>query len=724
MKLTGKFLTLILSIVILTIFLLTSISVMVFNKALLNSDSEKLLAVINKTNIALHQYFKSIENFLNLNANRKIIISDLKKLEIVFHELEHDYGDSKKILQSAYIDLNPYPTGEKFKLVELSDTNLKAKLKSYDDLHKTLHPIIKRFIDIENFYDIFLISTDGDIVYTYYKERDFADNVFSDNLKDSNLTSLINILKEKNNNSVQYVDYKPYAPSNGTPASFVGKALYDNGKIIGYFVIQLPIDKIDSILQEKTGLGKTGETYLVGNDLLMRSNSRFEKNTILRRKVDTISAKKALNDESGWAIIKDYRNIKVLSVFMPFKYNNIDWALIGEIDYSEVTEDSKKAVIFVSIASLLIAIITIIASIIFTKKLITPLKLITQAFEKISNGDLTVKTKTSGNDEFAIISTELNKMTEKLNSTVKDIVDISEVLNNTSTNLAAISEENNANIEEISSQTEVINENTNVLSSDVEELSSGIEEIASNSHNISSSTQNLLNITIESSENAASGQKSMNDIIDNMKNVEEKTSNVSNVIANLSQKAANIGEIVDTISNITEQTNLLALNAAIEAARAGEAGKGFAVVADEIRKLAEESRKATDKISEILSDIQENSNEANIATNDAKRVVSLMYQSVEVANKKFNDIFEKIETIKQFTETIASSVEEQSSATEEMARAADNVTKNILNISEKIETITQAIEQERIGSEEITKTSQDLSSLAEKLYKISSNFKI
>nr|WP_129409736.1 methyl-accepting chemotaxis protein [Marinitoga lauensis] len=432
---------------------------------------------------------------------------------------------------------------------------------------------MKTFVDDKGFYDVFIVGTDGDVTYTYFKEKDFATNLLKGKWKNTNLAKLFRILQNSNDDKVHYVDFEPYDPSSGSPAAFAGTPLKKDNKTIGYLIVQLPINKIDYILQERTGMGESGETYVVGPDYLMRSNSRFEENTILKRKVETKSVREALKGNTGWDIINNYRGIKVISAYLPFEYNELKWALIGEIDYSEANDSIKKLVKTSIIILVIILVLSIITSILFTNKLVNPLKEAVKVFEKVSNGDLTVKLEIKGKDEIAILAKSLNKTIDNLKRSMENIVEISKKLNDSSTDLATISEENNVNIEKISSQSEIIEENTEVLSSSIEQVSSGVEEIAANSQDISKSAQEMLNSSEETSQFAIEGQQGMENIVNSIHNVSEKTKNVEIIVSELANKAQNIGEILETIGSITEQTNLLALNAAIEAARAGKPEK-------------------------------------------------------------------------------------------------------------------------------------------------------
>ena len=127
-----------------------------------------------------------------------------------------------------------------------------------------------------------------------------------------------------------------YAPSQ-EPAIFMAKALIGRRKeVLGVIAVQLPTDRIVAIMNFTSGMGDTGETYLVGQDKLMRSNSRFsEESTILRTKVDTETVRLALDGKEGVQFTKDYRGIEVLSAYTTIELDAHGWALLAEVDREE-----------------------------------------------------------------------------------------------------------------------------------------------------------------------------------------------------------------------------------------------------------------------------------------------------------------------------------------------------------------------------------------------------
>ena len=113
-----------------------------------------------------------------------------------------------------------------------------------------------------------------------------------------------------------FEDFKPYAPSFDAPASFIGMPVFDKGTAIGVLAFQMPITRINSLMQEATGLGETGESYIVGEDFLMRSDSRFkEETTILKMEIKTDPVENALAGKTGSMISTDYRGVGVKSIY-------------------------------------------------------------------------------------------------------------------------------------------------------------------------------------------------------------------------------------------------------------------------------------------------------------------------------------------------------------------------------------------------------------------------
>jgi HAMP domain-containing protein len=354
--------------------------------------------------------------------------------------------DANRItLQYQYIAANPYPMGFKDGLDRAEDDN------AYSKAHAKYHTVFRNYIKRFGFYDLFLIDTEGNIVYTVMKEIDYATNLADGPFKSSNIGEAF---ERANSECVMgqttVVDFRPYLPSFNFPAAFIATPLYLKKKRIGVLILQLPIKEINSVMTgggewRRDGLGTSGETYLVGADSTMRSDSRFlienpdalktelvkygvESNeiskifkygtTVLLKKVKTSASLDALNGNTNTRIVRDYRNIPVLSSYTPLEIQDLNWVILSEIDVQEVFGPLEKlkvsSIIFVLFISLLIAFYGIS----FSRKIIIALRQLQQGISKIDKGDLSHKLKIETNDEFSSLAEAFNKMAQNLRNTM------------------------------------------------------------------------------------------------------------------------------------------------------------------------------------------------------------------------------------------------------------------------------------------------------------------
>ncbi|MGB8703180.1 MAG: adenylate/guanylate cyclase domain-containing protein, partial [Thermosynechococcaceae cyanobacterium] len=178
-------------------------------------------------------------------------------------------------LQYHYIATNPNPVGKKHRLDIAKDNS------QYSRIHARYHPIFRNIIEKFGYYDMFLISPQGTVVYTVYKETDFTTNFTTGAYNESNLARLFaTVRRSKERDYARVIDFESYAPSYGAPAAFIAAPIYNQSEFVGVLAVQLPVDEINNVMTgnrnwEQDGLGKSGETYLVGRDYLMRSVSRF-----------------------------------------------------------------------------------------------------------------------------------------------------------------------------------------------------------------------------------------------------------------------------------------------------------------------------------------------------------------------------------------------------------------------------------------------------------------
>ncbi len=330
---------------------------------------------------ALDTYLKSIREDLRTQSTNPRMHEALSAFSRSWQGMG---GGREGKLQAAYITNNPHPTGEKHKLDRADGADF------YHGVHEQYHPWIRQFLEERGYYDIFLFAPNGDLVYSVFKEADYATNVETGKWKDTDLGNAFRAAR--NNPKVgfeAFFDFRPYAPSADAPAAFISSPMVDaKGNLNGVLVFQMPIGRINSVMQLAEGMGESGETFIVGSDFLMRSDSRFSKeSTILKNKVETDTVKQALAGKTGFDVVKDYRGIEVLSAYHPIEILGTKWAVLAEIDEAEISAPVTKLAIFLLVTLVVVIAGTSFVGIMVSKTITTPMNDITVACDHVAAGD-------------------------------------------------------------------------------------------------------------------------------------------------------------------------------------------------------------------------------------------------------------------------------------------------------------------------------------------------
>lgn len=352
-------------------------------------------------------------------------------------------------LQVNYIAANPYPVGKKQQLTAASDAS------SYARIHRRHHPVFRNIVAKFGYYDMFLINPQGQIVYTVFKETDFATNLETGPYRDSNLARLARqVIASKEKEFTQLVDFEPYAPSYGMPASFIAAPIHDGTKLVGVLAFQMPVDEINRVMTgnqqwQADGLGETGETILVGSDKLMRSASRFFSEnptaflerlnsrgfkaealqrlrqygtTILQQPVATSPVVQAIAGASGTMNAVDYRGVPVLSSYAPLKIPGLDWVILSQMDQAEAYAPihAFQRQILISV-TLLIGLVTLLAMAL-AHLFVRPVQQLIDSARRVSSGELTNIPELNSRDEFGELGQSFNAMVRSL-QTQTELVD-------------------------------------------------------------------------------------------------------------------------------------------------------------------------------------------------------------------------------------------------------------------------------------------------------------
>ncbi len=625
-----------------------------------------------------------------------ILLSDNETVVSAVEEFDQGWaalgGNQTRALQASYITNNPNPPSERYKLDAAADGTL------YSVVHGEHHSWFSELKKLRGYYDVYLIDKRGNVVYSVSKDKDFATNVTSGEMATTALGRIFKSAAKADHGTVVYDDFAPYAPAGGAPAAFVGAPITDhNGAHHGVIVFQMPVSRINAQLQQATGLGETGDAFIVGADMMMRSNSRLaEEPTILARRVEGPHIEAALNGEHGVMTTTNFHGETVVSAYSPIDFLGTRYAVILEKAYWEVEAPVVSMGWIMAFTGLALAVVAAAIGLFIGRSTAKPIVEMTTIMGRLAKKDWKTEVhhqdrkdeigdmakavqffKQNGQeverlqaeqaeaekraeeekrkamhalaDEF---EASVGELVQALGSTAKDLKD-------TAQGVSAIAEETTAQSATVAAAAEESSVNVQTVSSATEEMSASINTM----------------------------QQQVSRSRDVSTNAETSVQQASEQVTGLSTAADEIGAVIELIRDIAEQTNLLALNATIEAARAGEAGKGFAVVASEVKNLATQTQKATEQIRQQIEGIQGESRTAVDAIGGLRTV---------------------IEEVSSITQAIAAAIEEQSQATNEIAHNAQEAANGTQEVSSSIQGMSEAAQQASAASTELLASSTSL----------------
>jgi len=297
------------------------------------------------------------------------------------------------------------------------------------------------------FRDAFLINAEGDIVYTARKGVELGTNVLTGPYRgEGSLPEAFRGAMDTNDSGyVAITDFAEYLPS-GQPTAWMVVPVGPPGRAAGVLALEYPAANITALVTDngdwqQAGMGRTGETYLVGDDDLMRSDSRLfltdeeayrrdvvaagtpaevadrairQRTTVLIQPVGTKASDAARRGQTGTLIATDYLGRRALQAYAPLNLNNLDWVIVTSINAEEAFAPERRFTENLVRSTALIIVLTCLAAMVWAKLFVRPIKRLEEGVQQISTGDYNVSLPVNSGDEFGDLTFAFNEMSRTL----------------------------------------------------------------------------------------------------------------------------------------------------------------------------------------------------------------------------------------------------------------------------------------------------------------------
>ncbi len=678
----------VLGIAILNCIAVSAVGIIISRQHVIDSIENTLHALLIGRQEQLSLYLTVLEDDLQAMAKNRQVVNAINEFQTAWYMME---AGQTQHLQSRYNETTPHgPDGPS--AASSGDHGF------YHQVHRKHHDFLSHLVRYKSYGDIYLFDDDGHVLYNVYKNPTFATNIISGQWRETHLKHAYQAAMAESAEPGDYFffDFRRFAPQSQQAVGFMSAPVFQGTRKIGAIVFEIPTTRINQIMGRTEGLGETGQTFIVGADLLMRSDSRFVKDsTVLKSTIGTPPVKRALSGESGHDIIFNQRGQEVFTAYEPFEFQGVRWALVAEQAYSETIVPANEMRNQAIIVSLAVLVVVAILGQVISVRLTRPLVRINTVLSELANGNQQLNIPyTNRQDEIGDIARaasvfqtnlsekyrleqeqqekaeQLKKEKRKAMAELADnfemrIQNIVNMLSSAAAELSMTAEQMVHLIQQATEKIHHATNNANSTSGNVSGVATAIEQMSSSVNEISTQVHRSNDLVSESVAKAGTADE---------------------YAGALSSATHQVREVIQIISDIAGQINLLALNATIESARAGEAGKGFAVVANEVKNLAGQTNQSIEEIEKVIGQM-------DLASDDIIHSLQDIRGSIRHISDSANGIAAAVEEQSSTTNEISRSMHSAASGTSELSAHLHEINRMSSDVSESARQVLIAVQE-------------------------------
>ncbi|WP_025026642.1 methyl-accepting chemotaxis protein [Caldalkalibacillus mannanilyticus] len=498
----------------------------------------------------------------------------------------------------------------------------------------------------------------------------------------------------------------------------------DRKELVGVVSADIDLSTIQQIVAD-IQIEETGWAFMIDNqgtfiahpkqEKIMTSNIRDEEGQFGEL------AEKVVAQSSGSAhIVSEGKPYIVFYSTLP----TTGWKLGLMVPEQELF--SQLTTLLTNYVMIGLAILVIVCLVVFyiAKRMTKSLRLLSEQVNLVADGDLTVTVDIHSNDEIGQLSENFNTMVQNMNALITSVHVASEQLQQSSEDLSAVSEETSATSEQMSQAIKEIAIETTRIASVTDGTNKNSNSLAQKLDSIGEYMKTMGVLIQDQEEQNKNGMKQIHQLQEKSLDTMNVIKAVEREIIDLSQSVKSIENVIQYINDISDQTNLLALNAGIEAARAGENGKGFAVVATEVRKLAEQSSNATDKVRETIKAIELKTDLAVSQMNTTRSFVEEQNHVVADTGVAFTKLAEAVEKMSESISNLSNEITEVNHFKDHVLSSIHNITDASEQTAASTEQISASTDEQLTAILSIAHSAEELQNSSENLQQEIKKFKI